>query len=145
MCPRQLVNVQGQPHCFVVALFAVALSFLLVSCGAGGMSCVGATPLPKLSSVAPTIINSGNLPASISLAGSGFVSWSTVFLNSVPLTTTMSDSHHLNATVTWQDLSAAGISSGKVEISVTNAGQLAGGLFGCPNGGSSQLIAITIQ
>jgi hypothetical protein len=101
--------------------------------------------VPNLSSVSPTTINSGNLPASISLAGSGFVSWSTVYLNSVPLASSMSDSHHLTATVTWQDLSAAGISSGTVQVSVTNAGQLAGGLLGCPNGGSSQLIAIAIQ
>lgn len=141
----QPIKVQTRANCVVLVLLAVPLILPLVSCGVGGMSCIGATPVPKLSSVSPSTINSGNLPASLLLRGNGFVSWSTVYLDSVPLNSTMSDSGHLSATVTWQDLSAAGISSGTVQVSVTNAGQLAGGLFGCPNGGSSQLVAITIQ
>jgi hypothetical protein len=57
----------------------------------------------------------------------------------------MRDSHHFTATVTWQDLSAAGITSGSAYITVTNAGQIMGGLFGCPNGGTSQAVIITIN
>jgi hypothetical protein len=66
-------------------------------------------------------------------------------MDSVPLATTMMDSHHLTATITWQDLSADNITSGSVQMSVANAGQIQGGLFGCPNGGTSELIPITIQ
>jgi hypothetical protein len=57
----------------------------------------------------------------------------------------MMDSHHLIATITWQDLSADNITSGAVQINITNGGQIQGGLFGCPNGGTSRLIPITIR
>jgi hypothetical protein len=127
------------------ALFALGISLLLISCGTSGSGCIGATPVPKLSSVNPTTINSQSLPAIIMLSGSGFVSWSVAYLNSVNLSSATIDSHHINATLTWQDLSAAGISTGTLYIGVTNAGQVAGDVFGCPNGGSTQTIPITIN
>jgi len=127
----------------LVVAVVVGVSWL-TTCGSS-IKCTGETPVPRLSSVSPTTINSALLPATIAVNGSGFVSWSSVNLDSVPLATNMTDSHHLMATLTWQDLSADNMTSGTVQISVTNAGQIQGGLFGCPNGGSSQLIPITIQ
>ncbi len=131
-------------HVVLLATAAFLLVAPLPSC-LKGMQCVGATPVPELNSVSPTAVNSGILPAGLTLTGSGFVAWSTVFMDSVPLTTHMIDSHHLNATITWQDLSADNITSGQVGITVTNAGHVQGGLFGCSNGGTSQVIWITIQ
>ena len=109
------------------------------------MKCIGATPIPKLSSVSPTTVSSQTLPASLTLNGSGFTSWSVAYLNSVNLTSSTMNSNHITATITWQDLSAADVSTGTVYISVTNAGQIGGGLLGCPNGGSSKTIPITIN
>ena len=122
----------------------VAAISCLATCGSS-FECTGETPVPRLSSVAPLTINSALLPATITVSGSGFVSWSSVNMDSVPLTTHWVDSYHLTATITWQDLSADNLSSGTVQISVSNAGQIQGGLFGCPNGGTTKLIPITIQ
>jgi hypothetical protein len=127
-------------------LFAFAAILFLPSCGLGdGMKCIGATPVPKLSSVAPTTVNSGTLPASIILSGSGFVSWSTVYLNSANLASVTLSSNRISATIDSQALSAAGVNTGTVNISVTNAGQIMGGILGCPNGGDSKIIPITIE
>ncbi len=128
----------------IARVILVVTALIAVSCG-NGIECTGATPIPRLSSVSPMTINSAILPATIALSGSGFVSWSTVNMNSVSLATSMTDSQHLAATITWQDLSAGNITPGTVQISVTNAGQIQGGLLGCPNGGTSQLIPIAVQ
>ncbi len=90
-------------------------------------------------------ISSQNLPTGLSLKGSGFVSWSTVYMNSANLSTTFVDSHHLMATITWQDMTAVDYSSGTVYISVGNAGQTNLNLFNCPNGGDSKTIPIAVQ
>jgi len=123
----------------------LASGLLLVSCGSGSSSCVGATPVPKLSAVSPNSISSQALPASLTLKGSGFVSWSTVYLNSANLSSTTLNSGRILAGVSSQDLSAAGVTTGTVYISVTNAGQVNLNLFDCPNGGSSRTIPITIE
>jgi len=132
----------------ILKMFApVVLGSVLMigSCGYGGSSCIGETPVPKLSAVSPDAVSSQSLPASIILKGSGFVSWSKVYLNSVNLSGTTLSSNRISAEITWQDLSAAGVGTGTVHISVTNPGQLAGGLFGCPNGGDSGAVPITIE
>ena len=109
------------------------------------MKCIGATPVPKLSSVSPSAISSQTLPASITLGGRGFTSFSIVYLNSVNLSSSTINPEHISALITPEDLSAAGVVTGTVYISVTNEGQIAGGLFGCPNGGSSETIPIVIN
>ena len=132
----------------IVKMFApILLASVLVigSCGYGGSSCIGETPVPKLSAVSPDTVSSQSLPSSVILKGSGFVSWSKVYLNSVNVSSTTLSSNRISAVITWQDLSAAGVGAGTVYISVTNPGQLAGGLFGCPNGGDSGTVSITIE
>ncbi|HVN20263.1 MAG TPA: hypothetical protein VMU05_15870 [Dongiaceae bacterium] len=95
--------------------------------------------------MSPNSISSQALPASLTLKGSGFVSWSTVYLNSANLSSTTLNSGRILAGVSSQDLSAAGVTTGTVYISVTNAGQVNLNLFDCPNGGSSRTIPITIE
>ncbi len=130
----------------LATVITIASALLLASCGFGSsMKCIGATPVPKLSSVSPTSLNSQTLPASITLGGSGFVSFSTAYLNSANLASSTLNSNHITALITSNDLSAAGVSTGTVYISVTNDGQIGGGLLGCPNGGSSKTIPISIQ
>jgi len=116
---------------------------MLPACGIG--KCLGETPVPKLSSVTPSAISLQNLPVGLTLRGSGFLSRSTAYVNSVTLSSITQDSHHISATVTWQDLSATDLSTGMVYISVVNTGQMMGGILGCPNGGTTKAIAIPVQ
>jgi hypothetical protein len=125
-----------------IFLFTTTLGALLLSCGTG--ECVGSIPVPTLRSVQPASLDSQVASTSISLSGSGFVSWSNVFLNSVSLDRTVVDSHHISATVTSGELFVAGTSEG-VSIWVVNPGQIGGGILGCSNGGSSQAVPITIK
>ena len=106
---------------------------------------MGDIPVPSLSAVSPNTVSSQALPASIILKGSGFVSGSRVYLNGVNLSSTTGNSNRIAAAITEQDLSAAGVTTGTANISVTNPGQLLGGLFGCPNGGTSRTVPITID
>ena len=123
----------------------LASVLLMGSCGYGGSSCVGDTPVPKLSAISPDTVSSQSLPATITLKGSGFVSDSKVYLNGVNLASTTGNSNRIAAAITEQDLSAAGISTGTAYMSVTNPGQMLGGLLGCPNGGDSKTVPITIN
>jgi hypothetical protein len=65
--------------------------------------------------------------------------------NSLNLASATLSSNRISATIDAQALSAAGVSTGTVNISVTNAGQIMGGILGCPNGGDSKIIPITIE
>jgi len=129
--------------CAGLLVFTTTLGILLSSCG-GSSECVGAIPVPKLKSVQPTTISSQAPSTTISLSGSGFIPTSRVFLNSWSLASTVVDSHHITTSVSRETLLVVGPSNG-VEIWVTNPGQLGGGIFGCPDGGSSESVSITIM
>ncbi len=81
----------------------------------------------------------------MTVTGSNFQSWSKIYWNSASLPTNFIDSHHLSVVITPEILTWVDISSGDGVISVSTSGQLAGDVFGCPNGGSSSTIAIFIS
>lgn len=124
-------------------LLTTILGMGLISCGGGSSECTGSIPMPSLKSVRPSTIDSQASSTTISLSGSGFISTSKVYLNSVLLASAVVDSHHITATVTSGNLIVAGTGNG-VEIWVTNPGVMGGGFFGCSDGGSSQGISITV-
>jgi hypothetical protein len=128
--------------CAGLLLFTTTVSIALISCG-GSSECVGAIPAPKLNSVQPMTIDSQAPSTTMTLSGSGFISSSKVYLNSTLLASTVIDSHHITAIVTPQVLILISVSNG-VEISITNPGQILGGMLGCPNGGDSQSVSLTI-
>ncbi|HVO61039.1 MAG TPA: hypothetical protein VMT53_08890 [Terriglobales bacterium] len=127
---------------WLLLLATTTLGIVVISCG-GSSKCVGEIPVPTLKSAQPTTVSSQDPSTTISLSGSGFISSSRVFLNSVLLASTVVDSHHITAIVTPQVVLLISTSNG-VEIWVTNPGQLGGGFFGCADGGSSQAVSITI-
>ncbi len=129
---------------FITILIVCALS-LLSGCNAlsiGG--CINPTPVPKLASISPTTINSQTLPVTMTVTGSNFQTWSKIYWNSASLPTSFIDSRHLSVVITPEILTWVSISNGTGLISVSTSGQIAGDVFGCPNGGSSSTITIII-
>ena len=108
-------------------------------------SCVGETPVPKLGSVSPSTINTQTLPVTMTVTGSNFQTWSIVYWNGASLSTNYVDSHHLLVQITPETMTLVSINNGTALISVTTAGQIGGGIFGCDNGGSSSTFTIIIN
>ena len=81
-----------------------------------------ANPVPTLSSVSPSSAEAGADPISITLAGSRFVSSSTVTWNGQSRPTTFHDSSHLSATVASVDLAKEAVASVAVFTPVPGGG-----------------------
>ena len=132
--------------CVFILGVLISAAFLLSACDAISVSgCINATPVPKLTSISPTSINTQALPVTMTVTGSNFQTWSQIYWNAASLPTTYVDSHHLSVAITPQMLTWVDISSGTGLISVSTSGQVAGDVFGCPNGGSSSTVTIIIS
>ncbi len=126
----------------ILLALLVAVTLLLSACGSIWISgCVNSTPAPQVTSVSPASLDRQSLPATVTVTGSNFRSWSKINWNSASLATTYIDSEHLTAVIT-PDMVSAKSNSGL--IFVFTSGQ-SNGLADCTNGGSSSTFIVIIN
>ena len=136
-----------RPH-VALASYGILLTLLVVgalllsACGSVWVSgCVNSTPVPQVASVSPASIDRQSLPATVTVTGSDFQSWSKINWNSASLSTTYVDSEHLSAVIT-PDVVSAKSSSGLIFVFTSGESN---GATGCTNGGSSSSFTILIN
>jgi len=134
----------------IVFLFLLFVLGMFPNWGCGTGDCTGGIPVPKVSSVSPATLDPQTLPATITVSGSHFESWSVVNFNGMELTTTYGGGSHLTAVVPQEVTTWYAIQSGSTAtISVTTAGSVvgsfAGNALGCSNGGTSNSITLKFQ
>jgi hypothetical protein len=96
---------------------------------AGGAS---SSPVPVLSSIAPTSVLMGSADTTLTLMGSGFTATSVVHVNGSPVATTYASSTQLTATLPAPDLASAGT----LQINVVTPS---------PGGGTSGVISLAVN
>lgn len=107
-------------------------------------SCPGAVPMPQIASLSPDVFPGNSGAVLLIVNGSGFVPQSQIIWNGTALQTTVTDSSHLQATITQQTFDNFGGSAGSsVPISVQSQGSAA--VVGCPNGGNSATLFLVIN
>lgn len=93
----------------LAALLVVALFVTLPSCGGGsGTPPPPPNPVPSISSLSPTQQAAGSTSQSLTIAGSGFISGSTVTYNNVAHTAAYTSASQLAISLTASDMAAAG-------------------------------------
>jgi len=93
----------------LAALLVVALFVTLPSCGGGsGTPPPPPNPVPSISSLSPTQQAAGSTSQSLTIAGSGFISGSTVTYNNVAHAATYTSASQLAISLTASDMAAAG-------------------------------------
>jgi len=110
----------------------VVLGFLSVAWMAGCSGGKSNNPLPTLGSLNPTSVTAGNAAFTLSVAGTGFVSTSTVQWNGTARVTTFVSSTQLQAAITAADVATAGT----VNVTVSSP---------TPGGGVSSAVRFTID
>ena len=129
-------------------VFVLVVSALLLLAGCGSIfigGCVNSTPVPKVTAISPSKIDTESLPVTMIVTGSDFQTWSTIHWGSASLPTTYVDSKHLSVVVTLETLVSVPIDNGTATIFVFTAGQTSGGTFDCTDGGSSSTFVIIIN
>jgi len=110
----------------------VVLGFLSVAWMAGCSGGKSNNPLPTLGSFNPTSVTARNAAFTLSVAGTGFVSTSTVQWNGTARVTTFVSSTQLQAAITAADVATAGT----VNVTVSSP---------TPGGGVSSAVMFTID
>ncbi len=114
---------------------AIALPLsIIAACGGGGGNNGGGSPnnpVPAITSLAPTSCLVGASPATLNVAGSGFIASSTVRWNGTSLGTTFVSATQLTAAVPSASLASAGTGS----ITVSNPS---------PGGGISNVVSFSV-
>jgi hypothetical protein len=135
----------------VLAVLAVGAVLCTIP-GCGGLGhCEGGLPSPSLSSIAPSTINSTLLPATITVKGDGFQRSSKVWVNGVVVGSAYVSSNQLTATIAGDTIYSAGIFPGaRVPVHVSTppqsmANSIASGITGCPDGGDSGTVMLTVN
>ena len=108
-------------------------------------SCQTSVPQPELVALSPDTIPGDASSVQLIVDGTGFVRQSEILWNGNPLQTTFTDSGHLQTTITREMLDSFGGSDGSgVLISVRSPGK-SHSIEGCPNGGSSGTLVLSIH
>lgn len=135
----------------LIAVFGLeAMLFIAAGChGIGSTSCEGGNPTPSLSSISPTTINSALLPATITVNGSHFLPPSKVVIVGINVGTEYISSNQLIATISTIDSSIVPPGS-RVSVHVETppesfATSIGSGITGCPDGGSSGTVMLTVN
>jgi len=120
----------------------VVLLFLLPGCNPLNPLCGSARPAPILNSISPTTILFSQLPPSFDIIATGthFVSASVVVFNGVTLTTIVTSSSQLTATITSSMIPAPGSFNVMVKTPAGTTGDL-----GCSSGGTSRGQILTVN
>jgi hypothetical protein len=141
--PRRMV---GSPmrriSAFLRSLGAVLITLLIFQgCNALNPLCGSARPAPVMGSLSATSISFSQVQQGFLLIvnGSHFVSSSVVVINGTTLTTSVTSSEQMQATITTALVSAPGAVSVTVNTPSGNSGSL-----GCTSGGTSGALVLTI-
>jgi hypothetical protein len=129
---------------FVAVLTLVLSGWTTCTAIANFSGCAGAVPQPQITSLSPDTIPDDTESVLLIANGSGFLPQSQIMWNGSPLQTTLTDSRHLQATITQQTFDSFGGSAGSsVQISVRSQGSAP--VLGCPNGGNSATLVLVIN
>jgi hypothetical protein len=112
-------------------LVIVGLFLALPSCGGGGTPPPPPNPVPSISSLSPTQQAAGSQSQTLTIAGSGFISGSTVTYNNVAHAATYSSASQLSISLTAADIAA----TGSFPVVVTNP---------TPGGGASSAVNFNV-
>ncbi len=128
---RKMVAGQFLRFCAVACIGALVLPF--VNCGGGGESAPPVTPnpVPSLSSLTPATAPAGSRALTLTVYGLNFISGSVVQWRGSSRTTTYVSSSQLTASITPDDLAAAG----QAAVTVFNP---------APGGGTSATMYFTV-
>jgi hypothetical protein len=131
-----------QISAFLRPLSAVLLALLVFQgCNALNPLCGSARPAPVIGSLSAVAITFAEVQQGFVLTvnGSHFVSASVVVINGTTLSTNVTSSQHMQATITTAIVSAPGTASVTVNTPSGNSGNL-----GCTSGGTSHALSLTI-
>ena len=123
-------------------LSAILLVLLVFQgCNALNPLCGSARPAPIIGSLSASTITFAEVQKGflLNVNGSHFVSSSVVVINGTTLSTLVTSSQHLQATITTAVISAPGTASVTVNTPSGNSGNL-----GCTSGGTSRALVLTI-
>lgn len=127
---------------FLRSLSALLLASLVFQgCNALNPLCGSARPAPIIGSLSATTITLAEVEPGfvLNVYGAKFVSSSVVVINGTNLSTVVTSSTQLRATITTAVISAAGAANVAVETPSGNSGDL-----GCTSGGTSGSLVLTI-
>ena len=124
----------------LVALIVAALG--LPGCSAINPLCGSSRPTPVLTSISPATVTEAEVQSSLTLnlVGSHFVGASVVEINNVQVTTDVTASTTIKATVGPASINGTGVYKVWVSTPAGNSGNL-----GCDSGGSSSQASLTVQ
>ena len=129
-----------------IRLALIAILMLLSSgwtCAVFFVSCQGVAQ-PQITSLSPEAISNQAESVLLTVAGNGFTPQSQIMWNSNALPTALTDSQHLQTTITQQTFKFFGGSPGSsVQISAKSQGNLADP--GCPIDGNSNVLFLAIN
>jgi len=132
---------QAESRC-LQPLSAILLVLLVFQgCNALNPLCGSARPAPIIGSLSASTITFAEVQKGflLNVNGSHFVSSSVVVINGTTLSTLVTSSQHLQATITTAVISAPGTASVTVNTPSGNSGNL-----GCTSGGTSRALVLTI-
>jgi hypothetical protein len=114
---------------------------VLQACNALNPLCGSARPAPIIGSLSASTITLAEVQPGfvLNVYGAQFVSSSVVVINGTKLSTLVTSSTQLQATITTAEISAAGTASVTVNTPSGNSGDL-----GCTSGGTSAALVLTI-
>lgn len=122
-----------------LSALVVLAGWVLSGCGGGtsggstsSQPATNSNPIPAITSVSPSSVNTGSGTTIVTVAGTGFVSASTVQWNGTALTTTYTSATSLGATIPASDLATAATA----QITVSSP---------APGGGTSNAMAFTVS
>jgi hypothetical protein len=141
--PRRVVRSRMRRiSAFLRSLGAVLIALLIFQgCNALNPLCGSARPAPVMTSLSASSITFAEVQQGFLLVvtGSQFVSSSVVVINGTTLTTSVTSSTQMQATITTTLVSAPGAVSVTVNTPSGNSGNL-----GCTSGGTSSALVLTI-
>lgn len=116
--------------------------FAWPGCSSINPLCGSSRPVPSLSSISPTTITAEEAKGSFQmrLIGGNFVSASVVVVNKINVSTNVTSSTTITATIEPADLNGAGDYGVWVNTPAGNSGDL-----GCSSGGSTNQATLTVQ
>jgi len=114
----------------------------LPGCSAINPLCGSSRPVPVLTSINPTTITEAEVlsTVTVNLVGSHFVGASVVEINNVQVTTDVTSSTTIKATVGPASVNGTGVFKIWVSTPAGNSGSL-----GCDSGGNSSQASLTVQ